>query len=294
MSRKNLANLDRDILQAHGRIIQEAFAHGIENDMIFGGLEAGQSVMQGLEVAQTTRNCKIATRRVTWEGKVFRYSLSSLECDTFQANVFVNAIGATGIDWSVLPVSSAIGATSVTMTNQGVVTIAANELVGGHIVLNSTGGIQNNRIQQRTITANTAATLNGTCVISFAEPLVRALTLNVSYAYCMPSPYNNVAKCRLTYETGKIGFCGYSAGEVNAAALYHWEQTWGLISAALYGNTLGVTQYYRDCVFRADGLLVERGGTGTSGGLEAQRAGFIVDNNGGNNGATLIMLQLDR
>lgn len=296
MTRQNLATLDRDIGQMIGRPLQEAMAHGVENDMIYGGLLAGQSAVQGLCVAQAVQNCLVATRRVTWDGRVFRYSLSGNECDTFQANVFKNAIGTgagdVGIDWSALAASAAIGATSIVMTNQGGHTIAANALVNGLLIMNSTGGTENNHIQQRRITANTAATLTGTCTISFAEPLVRALTAAVSYAYCMPSPYSDVRKCRLTHETGKISFCGYSAGEVATAALYHWEQTWGMISCALYGSAVGKTQYMRDVVFRYDGLLIHRGASGATG-LEAQRAGFIVDHNDADNGATMIMLMID-
>ena len=298
MSKRNLATIDTDMFTPVGRILQQAMAHGILNDMVFGGLEVGQTELQGLCVAQTTKNCAIATRRVTPDGRVFRYSLPTAGCDTFQANCFHGAIGTgasnVGIDWSALAATSAIGATSVTMTNGASnSTIAANALVGGLISLNISDGTNNATMQLRRITANTAAVAGAACVISFAEPLVRALTVSVAYGYCMPSPYADVQRIRATNETGKVSVCGYAGGEVDVAGKYHWEQTWGMISCALYGAEVGKTQYYREVVFRYDGLLIPRGGSG-AGGLQAQRAGFIMDNNGGDNGATLIMLTLDQ
>jgi len=295
--KRNLADIDVDMFTPIGRLLQQGMAHGLTNDLIFGGLVTGQTALQGLCVAQTTKNCEFGTRRVTWDGRVFRYSLAGARCDTYIGNIFFNSIGTgagdVGIDWSALAATSAIGATSVTMTNQGGHTIAANALVGGLIILNPSSGTNNAVIQQRRITANTAATLNGTCVISFAEPLVRALTVNVAYGYCMPSMYSDIRAAQVIGNAGRMSFIGYAAGECDVAGKYHWEQTWGKISASLYGSAVGKTQYMREVVFRYDGNLIHRGATGATG-LEGQTAGYILDNNTADNGATLIMLKLDR
>jgi len=74
MTRRNLALMDRDIGQMIGRPLQEAMAHGIENDMIYGGLMAGQAALQGLRSVSAVQNCLFGTRRVTWDGDVFRYA----------------------------------------------------------------------------------------------------------------------------------------------------------------------------------------------------------------------------
>lgn len=297
MTRQNLAQLDRDIGQMLSRPLQEAMAHGIENDMIFGGLVAEQSAIQGLCVAQAVQNCLVSTRRVTWDGRVFRYSGAGARCDTYIANIFYNSIGTgagdVGIDWSALAADSAIEATSIVMTEQsGVRAVAENALFGGNLVLNPTSGTNNAIIQQRRVTGNTAAVAGGECIISFAEPLVRALTAAVSYGYVMPSPYSDIRANQL-YQTGKVSVAGYAAGECDVAGKFHWEQTWGAIACSLYGSEVGETQYYREVVFRYDGNLIPRGGSG-AGGLQAQRAGFIMDNNGADNGATMIMLTLDQ
>jgi len=78
MSRRNLATgLDRDIAQMPNRQIQEAMAHGITNDMIYGGLLAGQTALQGLRSTSLTQNCLYGSRRVTWDGDVYKYAYPS-------------------------------------------------------------------------------------------------------------------------------------------------------------------------------------------------------------------------
>ncbi|GAG61232.1 unnamed protein product [marine sediment metagenome] len=72
--------------------------------------------------------------------------------------------------------------------------------------------------------------------------------------------------------------------------MYHWEQTAGQISCSLQaGKGVGETQYAREVVFQHDGNLMHRGTSGVNG-LEAQTAGYIMDDNLDDNGATVIML----
>lgn len=233
----------------------------------------------------------IGDRVILPDGKVFRYCKSAGQCDTFIANTFYNAIPATGIDYSLLAASAAIGATEVVMTNQGTVAQTEDGLRGGHINF----GVDNNLVQQRGIIGNSAGGVSDEITIQLDAPLILALT-TADYGYCMPSPYSSVVGAATAYgldggTQGKISFCGYSAVSVTAADVYHWEQTWGQISASLYGSAVGKTQYMREVVFRYDGNLIHRGATGVTG-LEAQTAGFILDNNSADNGATVVMLQI--
>ena len=226
----------------------------------------------------------VGDRVILPDGKVFRYCKSAGQCDTFITNVFMNAIPATGIDYSVLAASAAIGATEITMTNQGTVAQTLDGLRGGHINM----GTNNNTVQQRGIIGNSAGGVSDEITIQLDAPLIKALTTS-DYAYCMPSPFSAVQGAQVGTAPGRVGFVGYSAVSVTAANVYHWEQTWGQISASLYGSAVGKTQYMREVVFRYDGNLIHRGSTGATG-LEAQQAGFILDNNAADNGATVIML----
>jgi hypothetical protein len=230
------------------------------------------------------------------DGRKFRYCLSTGQCDTFIGNIFVNSIGTgagdVGIDWSTLAASSAVGDMSVSMTAPSTRAIAEDALRGGLISLNIGSGTNNDTQQMRLITGNSAAAASGTCVIYLDAPLVTALTAGTAYGYCMPSPYSAVQGAQIGTYNGWVSFVGYAAAPVSTSGLYHWEQTAGQISASLYGSAVGKTQYMRDVVFRYDGNLIHRGATGATG-LEAQRAGYIMDNNNAANGATVIMLQLE-
>lgn len=233
---------------------------------------------------------------VTPDGRKFRYCLSTGQCDTFIGNIFVNQIGTgashVGIDWSALAATSEVGDMSVTMTLPSTRNIAKDALRGGLISLNVSSGTNNDTQQMRLITGNTAGVASGTCIIYLDSPLVTLLSSGVAYGYCMPSPYSAVQGAQIGTYPGKVGFVGYAAAPVSASGLYHWEQTAGQISASLYGSAVGKTQYMRDVVFRYDGNLIHRGATGATG-LEAQRAGYIMDNNNADNGATVIMLMLE-
>lgn len=231
---------------------------------------------------------------VTPDGRKFRYCLSMGQCDTFIGNIFVNQIGTgashSGIDWSALAATSAVGADSVTMTLPSTRALTKDQLRGGLISLNIGSGTNNDTQQQRLITGNTAAVASGTSVIYLDSPLVTELVNGTAYGYCMPSPYSAVEGAQLNNYQGKVGFVGYAAAPVSTSGLYHWEQTAGQISCSLYGSEVGKTQYHRDVVFRYDGNLQHRtAGAGDIG----QRAGYIMDNNNADNGATVIMLQLE-
>lgn len=232
---------------------------------------------------------EIGDRVVLPDGRVFRYCKSGDVCDTYKANMFYNAIPATGIDFSLLAADAVLGAISVKMTNQGVHAVVEDDLRGGIIEITEQ---DDGTSQIRGILGNTADDSvghNGEVTIYLDAPLVEAVTTSW-YAYCMPSPYSDVRRTD-ALENGKVSFVGYAAAKVDAANKYHWEQTWGPCMCSQYGSAVGKTAYMREVVFRYDGNLIHRGATGATG-LEAQTAGFIVDNNSADNGATVIMLQI--
>lgn len=222
-------------------------------------------------------------------GRTFYYCKSGDVCDTYKANIFYNAIPATGIDYSLLAADAAVGAKSIVMTNQGTVAQTEDGLRGG--MINITEGDDGTN-QQRGIIGNSAGGVSDEITIYLDAALTAAVTTSW-YAYCMPSPFSDVRYADAVGggAYGYQGFVGYAAVAVTAADTYHWEQTWGQLSCSLYGSALGVTRYFREVVFRRDGNLQPRGASGATG-LEAQTAGFILDNNAAANGATVIMLQI--
>ena len=235
----------------------------------------------------------IGDRVVTPDGKVFRYCKSGGACWTGRGAAFYNAIPATGIDYSLLVNAQAIGDKEVTMTNQGTCAITQDELRGGHIIIKTAAGSDDSALQQRGIIGNSADASvghNGTVTIYLDAPLTGALTA-ASYAFCMPSPYNNIINAEtIGNSAGAYSIAGIPAVYVSAASVYFWVQTWGLTWIAPQGN-LGASDNKRQMVFRWDGSVGPHDDSDANEEYQ-QHAGFVVDNNLAGNGATLMMLQV--
>ena len=226
MSRRNLANLDRDIAQMPNRLIQEAMAHGIENDMIYGGLVTGQTAMQAiLADPVATQNCVIGTRRVSWDGKVYKYSHAGGVCSTELLSYSDHRLQA--LNWAAV-VSGGITDQTVVVTvgaadGDGAGAIAANYLVGGEILFTNFAGLT--RSFTARITSNTAVAAGGAMTVGIDKPLPVTLTaLNIVEA--MGCPYrqlHGVVNC-----PADASFVGRATSSATAALPYHWQQTWGL------------------------------------------------------------------
>lgn len=233
----------------------------------------------------------IGDRVVTPDGRVFRYSKSSGACWTGRGVTFENSISSggagtydVGIDYSLLAANAAIGDKSVEMTNGAGHAIAKDALRGGTIVIKLLTGSNDSALQQRGIIGNTVAAKSAVCTIYLDGPLTAAVT-TASYAFCMASPYSSL---KYDAASNSKSYAGIPAIYVSAANMYFWVQTWGLIWIAPQ-DEVGKTIYRRDIVFKEDGSVRHRG-TDDANFLHGQRAGFVVDNNAGNNGSTQIML----
>ena len=79
--RRDLSVLDRDIGQDWSRIIQDAFKHGIDCDIIQGGLLAGGSV-QDIHAVSATQNYVLGSKLITPDGRVFYYAKCNAERTT--------------------------------------------------------------------------------------------------------------------------------------------------------------------------------------------------------------------
>jgi len=153
--RRDLSTLDRDIGQPWSRIIQEAFKHGIDCDIIYGGLLEGKSE-QGIHEVNTVQNYIIGSRRVKVDGRVFVYAkagatlITDLGCksyDTQHVAFTTIAKAAKALDTTVtIDVAAADG-------DAGIGLITKDELVGGYLIIFPKG--MNNSINRR-IEANNA------------------------------------------------------------------------------------------------------------------------------------------
>lgn len=224
-------------------------------------------------------------------GKGFVYCKSGGACWTGRGNILANSIDVTssyqsGIDYTTLAASAAIGDTSVQMVSA----IAQTEdgLRGGFILLKTASGSNDSALQIRGIIGNTACSASGTTTIYLDAALTGALTTS-SYAFCMPSPYSNVQYSQNPSVAGCCSHVGVAAVYVSAADMYHWEQFKGRCWIAAQSGA-GSTIYAREVVWRYDGSVQIRSTSSDQGGQRGQVAGYIVDNNATNNGSTEIML----
>jgi len=294
MSRQNLATLDRDIAQMLGRPMQEAMAHGIMNDMIYGGLLSGQTTMQLLHAEAAVQNCLIGTRRVRWDGRVFRYGKPSNIVSVRHFGLKFWGQIADGIA-TTLAANQVVGDSTITIAKVG---IAANDFRGGVVTMFSTP------VQTRGILSNTA-TSGGNVTLTLDEPLTAVVTSGATYTEVLQNPYGNL---RLTAgpSGGDAGndyssVAGLPCAITTVADYFLWIQTWGWIWANPHGSSLqnaGITGGERRLVFDCEGSItipadVAHGPCGAGGGYQ-QPAGFIVDRSAaGVSGPPLIMLQID-
>lgn len=227
MSRRNLATIDRNTWSPLGRLLQEAMAHGITNDMIYGGLETGQTAIQGiLANPVATQNCSIGTRRVATDGKVYRYGSASGNTSTETLAYSVNRLQV--LAWSAI-VSGTIGDDHLVVTVGGTDgpagngVMAANYLAGGQLLITNFPGLF--RSMTPTIISNTGCAATGPITIVINDILPVTLLAGTQVVEAMGCPYRLVNG--VVNNPADASAVGRATSFATAALPYHWLQTWG-------------------------------------------------------------------
>lgn len=269
----------------------EPFAEAADPyEKTFGDLLVGGSY-QGLYGVSDTQNYPIGTKReLPGSDEVAYYSKSSGECWSGRGAMFVLAMSA-GIDFTLLGATSAVAAEQVTFAagaDPGHPAFDENELKGGLLLISDqdSGETQDKMVQNRIITGNDASLEDAECTVYFKGGLVREVTA-ATHAFCMPNPYSSIA-----YNAGgRNSVAGIPASYVSASGKYFWLLKRTKVWIAPQADGPGKVDTAREVVFRHDGSL------GIHDPAEAQEkyqqhAGFIIDNNAGDNGATFIQINL--
>jgi len=265
--------------------------------MIYGGLMAGQSAVQGiLADPVAVQNCLIGTRRVALDGKVYRYGSASGDCSTEVLACTTNRLQC--LSWSAV-VSGALGSTSLVVTvgagdgpaADGV--MPANYLAGGQLQITNLGvPAANARGITSTIISNTGCAATGPITIVISEPLPLEM-VNTYKVEAMGSIY------RLVH--GGLPADGSAIGRptspATAALPYHWLQTWG--PCWLVPNNGWVTVDVGNTIHNNQVVLYGGGGISAHDDDVAtveyqQHIGFVLSraNAGTTQGAPFIMLQI--
>lgn len=242
--------------------------------------------------SEATQRYIYGTRYLTWDGRVYKYSLSGAACYTHRLNAFWNTISGdvNGIDYSLFTNNQSVGDTEVTLTN-GTTAVAIDYLAGGIIIIVPTETVTDREVMTRVITGNEAAAAAGECKMFLDEPLETAITTS-NYGYVMPSSYRNIRYSAAV--NGTRSFAGLAATAITASGLNFWLQTYGPCNLAQQTTRVGKQAYYRMGYGRHDGTIDDEDQTIQGGGtvVSNQIVGFYMDNNGDANGCTNFMLTI--
>jgi len=290
MSRQDLSALDRDIGQDWSRIIQEAFKHGIDCDIIHGGLLVGRPE-QGLYEQSATANYLIGTRRISPDGRVYRYArATNIVKDCKYGLKFWGQIG-DGITYTAPLQTQDIGDTTIKVDGgKGAAGVAADELVGGYVMIHTHGDLYQHF---RGIIGNTLADANGYVTITLDAPLKVALTVSHGVEV-FPNPYVSVRTASAGLAGGIPNKYSSVAGMPNVKTLvanqYLWIQTWGAIWINPHGSSCkGAASDCRRLVFDREGSISSQGETVAGAVYTEQIAGFVINRG---DGPPLVMLQI--
>ena len=242
--KRNLSTLDTDIGQDWSRIIQDAFADGIDCDLISeGGLET-TGTAQGIMEVSAVMNYALGTRRAH-DGKVFRFA----KCDTGTAIVAGDLIqsaadggAATAEQDCTIATASTAGASFGYATMKSTGATAANQYKYGYYIV-SDGTAAQGCGQMKKIASHPATTGAVTCKFTFEDTLEILISTSAK-AGVVKNLYDDVIQAPVTTPSGVT--VGVAPVAVPVATPYFWLQTWGLCPALVKGATSAGKQILRD------------------------------------------------
>lgn len=182
---------------------------------------------QDIYAISSTQNASLGTYMETDDGRGFRYAkvgaLATVPGKVYQgpAEDTTNLSPSGGLSIS----AAAIGATTVTLTSS--ITLTANALAGGTMVVVITPGLG----QAYKIASNTAVTAAAGMVITLEDPIRVALTTS-SKIGLRKNLYDGVVVAPTTMTNSIVGV----APIVQTAAYYGWLQTHGIASVLQTGT----------------------------------------------------------
>jgi hypothetical protein len=264
---------------------------------IYGDVVSG-GVAQALHELSATANYPLGTKAVDAFGEVYRYAYMSGQHHPGFGSYNVGKVNISGAAPAQTAAGlGAIGSTLVKVTVGGSGgfaangAVAANELVGGCLVINNGNGGEL-LMQNRRITANTVVAIGGgTCTVTIDMPLTVAVTVSTSNLEVLLNPFAHLIG-GLTSPNAKATFLGLPV----AAALnqYGWIKRNGLVWICPVPSGEGAPGYTagdRVAYFASNGSIV----SGTTTVIESgkQKAGNVVENSTDGVGPPIIQMIME-
>lgn len=219
MSKRDLATMDADMFSPIGRVLQQAMAHGINNNIIHGGLVTGQTSVQSVYAYSTTKNCTLGTTMLEKEtGRGYVYSQAG--ATQLEKGLMTQALApvANYLE-EVQAVAWTAGAQSGTATITTGATPAANYFEDGWLIVNKLTGLG----YAYPILSNTSHATTITVVLKPGYPIIVTTDATSEFSL-IKSPFKQTIVCPTTTITAQ------SAGVppiVVPIGKYFWSQVKG-------------------------------------------------------------------
>lgn len=231
----------------------------------------------GIYAQETTQRYVLATRHITWDGRVFKYARAGNTNYTGQGSLFFQE---EQVGYTTVGDSQVIGDTTITIDSQ---TVAEDLWQGGYVIIY---GADNSDVQNRGIMGNSAASTS-TVTVYLDAPLATAITADSTGVELLGNPYYDLRQAGTNY----VSIAGLPAVKATVGQFF-WVQTWGICWIAPGEAAVGDTANERQVIFDASvGSLHEP--SDATFGTDAQHAGFIIQkDSAGSGGPPFIMLQI--
>jgi len=282
-----------NIGQLVSRRISEAFKYGIECDLIYGKMLPGASE-QDIHVASATQNYVAGTRRVTPEGRVYKYGKATAEIGHMGSGLKFWSLLSDGIGWQSPKKTQTTSESTIWLNSgKGNAGVAKDELVGGYIIIH-TGTVSNDMV--RRIIANTLADGDGYVTITVDRPWDYAISTDFG-TETYPNPYMNL---RQRIAAGSYPVAGDRLSSVAGmptvrtavADRFLWIQTWGPCWVTPEGDVAASpADDRRGCFFDYEGKIIQKSADVLTTDIQ-QYAGFIINREDSSTGPPLFMLQI--
>lgn len=234
----------------------------------------------GTRTAESTQRFILGTRKLFWDGRIYKYGYASGNCYCGQGAQCFTA-PYIGDDGATHPAATTVaGAELLTVATQ---TAAEDILAGGYIIAYTTA---ETKTTFRGIVGNSYA--SGTTITIYVdEPLSQVLTKDATDLCAYYSPYYGV----LTAGAGTRGSIVGVAAEYAVSGEYFWLQTWGPTRVTPGEAGYGNADHERQMVFSEVGAIWSHSAARATT-LQSQHAGFIIPLTTAADDAPLLMLQI--
>lgn len=200
----------------------------------------------------------------TSDGRTYRFAKAGAVA-LAAGKLNVNADVDSNVVNKTIAASAAIGATSVVVDAAGA--IAQDAYAGGYVIINDATG----EGRSYPVVGNTSTSGAGEVTVTLGEPLTVAVTVDVSEATLMASPFSGVVISATDQADQAVGVANVAV----TAAYFFWSQTGGVCSvlwdeAVAKGLALTIGTGVAGAVEALDAAGEQQIGTSTMAGVDTE------------------------